>query len=323
MKNLEKQFKESIQLVSEVLGILPNQISRDLYVRTAVDYDIQPRLSCANLHKLGGFAHMRSKMFGESKVAPKVLVFDIETSPMVVYTWGLFDLRVAPSQILEDWSVLSYAAKWLDGEEVYYEDTSKNKNPRDDSTLLSGIWKLLDDADIVITHNGTKFDSKKLNARFIQNGFQPPSKYRHFDTYRVAKSKFGFTSNKLEYITDKLNTNSKKSQHGSYPGFALWSACLKGDKNAWKEMKEYNIMDVISLEETARKLMPWDNSINWSIYSGTEQCSCGSTKLTKNGYHYTNSSKFQKYRCNSCGAEFRDKKNALEKWEKDFVRPLV
>jgi len=49
------------------------------------------------------------------------------------------------------------------------------KNIEDDSGILREIWKMLDEADIVITQNGRKFDQKKLNARFILNGFKPPS----------------------------------------------------------------------------------------------------------------------------------------------------
>ncbi len=310
MKKIRKDFLTSMQEVSKITGVHPSQLSRDLYVRVSVDEDIQPRVSGANLHKAGGFAYLREDTFGSKGSPPKVLVFDIETSPLEVYSWGLFDLRVSTDQIIQDWSVLSYSAKWLGEDKIYYEDTSKKKDPRDDKDILEGVWKLLDEADIVIAHNGDKFDIKKLNARFFAHNMPQPSKYRSIDTLKIAKRKFGFTSNKLSYLTSRFNDSEhQKSAHAKYPGFSLWKACLEGKKDAWKEMQEYNVMDVVSLEELAKKLMPWDNSINWGLYLNEDTCSCGSTSLDPDGFYYTNASKFVKYKCQDCGAEFRSKKS--------------
>src|SRR5690606_2512370 len=106
---------------------------------------------------------------------------------------------------------------------VMYQDQRKAKDVRNDKELLRGIWNLLDEADIVITQNGKAFDVKKLNARFLLNGFQPPSSYRHIDTKILAKKTFALTSSKLEYMTSKLCTKYKKLSHKKYPGFSLWS----------------------------------------------------------------------------------------------------
>ena len=308
MRNLEKDFKSSLEAVAEILKIPPNRVSRDAYNRTAVDHDVPKRLSGAKLHEIGGFAHNRDKYYGAASSGPRVLIFDIETSPMLVYAWSLFDLKLSPSQIVEDWSILSYSAKWLDEDDVIYSDTSKMKDPRDDSELLSEIWELLNEADVLVTHNGVKFDAKKVNARLIEAGYTPPSKYRHFDTYQAARKVFKFTSNKLEYITRRLNDSDKrKLSHGKFPGFSLWKACLEGNKEAWKEMREYNIMDVVSLEQTAKLIMPWYNNINWGMYSNQDECSCGSLDIEADGVYYTNASRYVRFRCNSCGASFRGK----------------
>src|ERR1035437_5522839 len=150
---------------------------------------------------------------------PKVLVLDIETSPIISYTWGLWDQNVGLNQIVEDWSVLSFSAKWYTDakgntygphDKVMYFDQSKIKDVRDDKTLLLEVWKLLDDCDILLSQNGVKFDHKKLNARFVLNGMKPPSSYRHIDTLRIAKKYFALTSNKLEYMTDKICKKFKK-----------------------------------------------------------------------------------------------------------------
>lgn len=248
---------------------------------------------------------------------PRILIFDIETAPMLGYVWGLWDNNVALNQLHTDWYVLSWSAKWLGApeHEVMYEDQRGAGDIEDDYNLLEGIWKLLDEADIVITQNGKSFDQKKLNARFILQGFKPTSSYRHYDTKVIASKHFKFTSNKLEYMTDKLCTKYKKLKHAKFSGFELWKECLKGNLEAWEEMKEYNMYDVLSLEELFFKLAPWDNRFNLSVYYDdyNYHCVCGSQSATHSGYYYTNAGKYSKYKCNNCGAETRGKVNHLGK----------
>lgn len=245
---------------------------------------------------------------------PKVLIFDIETAPILGYVWGLWENNLALNQVKSDWHVLSWSAKWLGEKKVMYMDQRGAKNIEDDRVILQGIWGLLDMADIVITQNGKSFDVKKLNARFIMHGFPPPSSYRHIDTMRLAKKHFGFTSNKLEYLTGKLCTRYKKLKHSEFGGFELWSECLKGNQKAWKTMEKYNKYDVLSLEELYTKLAPWDSSINFNVYHdrNASVCNCGG-KLYSNGYSYSNRGKFQRRRCFDCGAEVKGSQNLFDK----------
>ena len=255
---------------------------------------------------------------------PKILIFDIETKPMLAYVWGLWENNVALNQIHTDWSVLSWSAKWLEdpASKIMYSDQRNAKNIDDDRKILKEIWKLLDEADIVIAQNGKAFDHKKLNARFVMNGLQPPSTYKIIDTMLIAKKHFAFTSNKLEYMSEKLCTKYKKLKSKEFPGFEMWLQCLAGNKKAWKEMERYNKYDVLALEELYYKLIPWDSSINFSIYSDSEEiiCSCGSTEFTKNGYSYTNLGKFNRYKCKKCGAETRSRDNIFTKEKKKSLR---
>jgi uncharacterized protein YprB with RNaseH-like and TPR domain len=254
---------------------------------------------------------------------PRVLLFDIETAPILGYVWGLFDQNVGLNQIHKDWHVLSWCAKWLGDSKIHYMDQSAAKIIEDDKKILRGIWKLLDEADIVVTQNGKSFDVKKLNARFIIHGFQPPSSFKHIDTLRLAKKHFGFTSNKLEYMTNKLNKNYKKLAHKKFAGFELWKECLAGNKAAWAEMKKYNMYDVLSLEELYKTLIPWDSVVNFNVYTEGElnMCKCGSTSFQKRGFYFTDVAKFQKHRCNNCGAETRSKINELTKTKVASLRP--
>lgn len=254
----------------------------------------------------------------------KVLVLDIETSPLEVYVWNIWENNVNLTQIIKDWSVLSWAAKWLNpnDDKVMYESTANQRDVRKDKDLLKNIWKLLDKADVIITQNGIRFDKKKLNARFKINGFKPPSSYKHIDTKALASKHFGFTSNSLEYLSSKLCKKYKKLKHKKFPGLELWKECLKGNKEAWKEMELYNKHDVLTLEELYTTIIPWDNSINFNLYDDAlvNTCKCGSNKWSKYGYKYTSMGKFQRYVCVKCGSEVRDRKNLLTKEKKESIK---
>lgn len=253
---------------------------------------------------------------------PKILFYDVETAPILAYVWDIWEQNVGLNQIKRDWCILSWAAKWLDSDKIMYMDQRHVKNIEDDKELLRGIWKLLDEADIVVTQNGKAFDEKKLNARFILNGMNPPSPYLHVDTKKIAKKKFAFTSNKLEYMSEKLNKKYKKLKHEKFSGFELWKECLSGNIKAWKEMEKYNKYDVLALEELYLKMRAWDDSINLAVFNpnGNPQCECGSTHVNVHGYKVTKTGRYQRYQCQSCGAIYRDRRNLLTREQKDRLK---
>jgi uncharacterized protein YprB with RNaseH-like and TPR domain len=246
---------------------------------------------------------------------PKVLFLDIETAPILGWVWSLWEQNVGLNQIKQDWFVLSWAAKWQGESEVHYLDQRKSKRIEDDKRILKALWKLLDQADIIVTQNGKAFDEKKINARFILNGLKPPSSYKHIDTKRIAKKKFAFTSNRLEYMSDKLCVKFKKLKHAKFQGFELWRECLAGNIEAWNEMELYNKHDVLALEELYEKLAPWDASVSFNVYHDREDvtCQCGHPAFARYGYAFTNKGKFQRFKCKRCGAEYRATENLFSK----------
>nr|WP_243899437.1 ribonuclease H-like domain-containing protein [Burkholderia pseudomallei] len=205
---------------------------------------------------------------------------DIETSPILGYVWSLWKQNVSLNQIHSEWCILSFCAKWLDDPRVIYHDTSAQRNKEDDRRIVRKLWKLLDQADIVVAQNGVKFDVRKINARFILLGMQPPSPFRVVDTMLEARKHFGFTSNKLEWLTAKLCKTHKKQKHAQFPGFELWREYLAGNPAAAAEMQAYNTDDVLSLEELYLVLRPWitghpnvgnyDSAENFGVSPGTQ-----------------------------------------------------
>ncbi len=234
----------------------------------------------------------------------KVLVLDIETAPLLVYVWNLKDQYVGLNQLAQDSHIMAWSAKWL-GEpasKIQYYD-QRNLKPGNDLPILKPLWKLLDEADIVITQNGKAFDVKKINARFMLHGLEAPSMYKHLDTYLVARRVASFTSHSLEYLSDRFCIKYKKLSHGEFPGLSLWVECLKGNKKAWDAMKEYNIHDVLATEELYKKLEGW---VPKTMPNPAH--SCPRRYAVKWDKRRNNDGVYQVYKCNKCSHKFKGEK---------------
>ena len=234
----------------------------------------------------------------------KVLVLDIETRPSLVYVWRFFKENVSPKQVIEHAQIISYAAKWLDSPEIFYQDNRKE----DDKDIILSLVSLLDEAEIVVAHNGDRFDLPQIRGRALVHGIKPPSPVKIVDTCKIARREFGFASNSLEYLSTVLDCKIKKGGHKKFPGFELWLECLRNNEDAWEELKEYNIDDVKTLEEVYLKMLPWITThpnVTLMETAGDEEeicCpKCDSNLIHYRGYAYTNSGVYSKYQCQSCG----------------------
>lgn len=250
--------------------------------------------------------------------SPRIVVLDLETSPIESWTWGIWEVNVGLDMVKTDWSILAFCAKELGKKAYEYLDTSGRgaAKIRDDSSLLKRLWHVLDEADIIIGQNVRRFDIKKVNSRLIQAGYCPYSPVRVIDTLEVAKRQFGFTSNKLAW-TSKYLTDEPKSEHRAFPGFSLWKECLADNAKAWAEMKKYNIRDVTATEKLYLKMRPWiANHPNLGVYSGNNghhKCpSCGSENVQRRGKATTQAFQYWRYQCTDCGSWSKGKERIKE-----------
>lgn len=245
---------------------------------------------------------------------PKVLFIDIENSPILADVWGLWKNNVGLNQIRQNGYIMSYAAKFLGTETIYHSDLSGYKTEKD---LLKEMADLIGQADIVVAQNGDKHDLPWIRTRMVKNRMKPLAPVKQVDTLKIAKRMFMFHSNKLEFLADFLGVG-RKLKHEKFPGHELWTECMKGNKAAWREMKKYNIHDVVLLEDVYLALRPWAlGNPNFAVYNGEEVCpKCGHKHLQKRGFAYTGVSKFQRYRCTSCGGWSRGRVNLLTKEER-------
>lgn len=230
---------------------------------------------------------------------PRVLFFDIETRPNLAYVWGKWEQNVL--SYTEEWSMLCFAYKWQ-GEKKTHCIAMPDFKDKTDKTICRKLWKLLNEADLVIAHNAVKFDIKKANARFLYHGFKPTDPYVVVDTLIEAKKRFKFNSNKLGDLGEHLNLGNKEETGG----FDLWLGCMSGKKSAWDKMKKYNKQDVVLLEQVYHKLRPWiERHPNLSMINRERNCpNCGGTHIWKKGVKALYRTVKQKYQCQECKAWF-------------------
>lgn len=240
---------------------------------------------------------------------PRILVFDIETTPMLSWHWRVFDENIWPNQIVQFSRVLCFAAKWLGRDGIVFESSKGKTGPTADRALCKSLWRLFDEAEIVVAHNGKAFDVDTMRARFAFYKMPPPSPFKIFDTLRLGRGMFRFPSNKLDGIARYLKIG-RKVEH---EGFDLWLKCMAGNTEAWRRMEQYNIGDVLLLEEVYLRMRAYSNThpnVALLHEEGDMRCvCCGAAalkELTKASY--TAASVFPSYRCRQCGKVMRGRK---------------
>lgn len=244
----------------------------------------------------------------------KILILDIETSPMKAWVWRRWKETVHLSQTIQEWFMLSWSGKWLGEKSFGFVLTPEEINNEDDSRILKELHSTLNEADIVIAHNGKKFDIPKINTRFILNNLPPTTPYRQIDTLEVAKKQFGFSSNSLDALATFFGFDNKDPHD-----FELWKSCLEGNREELQRLLNYNKKDVEILEKIYLKLRPWIKSHpNINVIEGKEVCPyCGASHYVSmdNKYYMTQHYKYPVFRCLNCGGIFRIKTKASTKKE--------
>jgi DNA polymerase elongation subunit (family B) len=247
---------------------------------------------------------------------PKILVFDIETAFLTSALWGLRTNYVDPSMLLEskNYWMLSWSAKWLFSPEILNDVcTGEEAMAENDRRISASLWKLMDEADIVISHNGKNFDHKRANARWLIHGFNPPSPYKIIDTLAICRKMFSFPSYKLDYLAEVLGIGNKMP-NGKID---RWKKCMLGDEESLSAMSEYNDHDVKILEDLYLILRPWiPNHPNLGLFieSDNRVCAtCGGEHLNYYGDYITNVSRFESFQCVNCGAISRQRQSVIPK----------
>lgn len=178
----------------------------------------------------------------------RVAVLDIETSGLnagfgvvlcaVVKLYGPDERRVFRADEYEPW---------------------KQGRRADDGPLLRDILSCMEDADILIAHNGLKFDLPFLRTRAVVHGLPPVNFQKIIDPVQLARQHFRFPSNSLNSISHVIGTQAEKTPLRP----ETWQrATMNGDKDAMNEIVAHCIADVDVLEEICWKLRGYVRTID-------------------------------------------------------------
>jgi DNA polymerase elongation subunit (family B) len=230
-------------------------------------------------------------------MSARIGLLDIETAPNVGYVWGKYDQTVI--EFVQNWYLLCWTWKWLDDDAVEFQGIEGQTEEQ----IIKSLWEKFNQADVIVAHNGDAFDIKRSNARFVTYGLRPPSPYKTVDTLKLARKYFKFESNKLGDLGQYLELGGKVPNFG----FNTWKGCMSGDAESWRIMREYNIRDVLLLEQIYRKLRPWaDNHPDLSLFGDRGSCpNCGGNHIQKRGFSIAITRKYQRLHCQDCGSWFK------------------
>jgi hypothetical protein len=241
-----------------------------------------------------------------AKNRPRVLFLDIETFPNIAYVWGKYQQNVI--RYKQETCLATYAAKWLGESEVFAKAlcdyTGYRAGSYSDIKLVKDLWALVNEADIIVAHNGDAFDIKVCQARFIFHGLRPPKPFKTIDTKKAAKRVARFNSNKLDDLSSLLE-NEKKIK----TDFDLWQGCIEGDRASWALMVKYNKKDILLLEKLYLRLRPWiSNHPNFTVVNRGWCAKCGSKDIEYRGFAITQSRRYRRFQCRECGGWGRNVK---------------
>lgn len=235
---------------------------------------------------------------------PKILLYDIETAHNLVAAFKLYEDYAPPENIQQERYVISVAWKWLGESKTYAVSVLDcpelfEKDPHNDLYVLKTFHEVLSEADVIVGHNSDKFDIRFLEGRMLIQGLSPLPPIQKMDTMKIAKKRFLFNSNKLDYLGKVLGVGRKIK---TTPG--LWLRVLNGDKEAVAKMVTYNKGDVDLLERVFKKLIPYIRDFNFPAKG--ERCPrCGSKHTQSRGVSRTISRSYQRFQCQKCGGWFR------------------
>tara|TARA_R100001530_G_scaffold132575_1_gene105112 strand:- start:808 stop:1581 length:774 start_codon:yes stop_codon:yes gene_type:complete len=200
----------------------------------------------------------------------KRLFFDIETSPNIALTWRTgYKISLSHDNILKERAIICICYKWEGEEKAHALTWSKSQ---DDKSMLQKFAKVISKADEVVGHNGDRFDIKWLYTRCLYHKIKINPEIKTIDTLKVARSKFYFNSNKLDYIAQFLGHGGKMDTGG----FALWkSIVLDKCKKSLDKMVEYCKTDVVILEKVFKDIEYYSKpKTHYGVLNGGQKYSC-------------------------------------------------
>jgi DNA polymerase elongation subunit (family B) len=261
-----------------------------------------------------------------------ILVYDIEISPMLGWHYSMWKTNIL--KLEKDQVLMSVAWRWINTDDpaeckTLADFKGYKDNLENDEELVKVLWDLLDKADVVIGHNSKNFDTKHANKYFLKYGLLEPTPFKEIDTLQQARKIGKFAQNKLDSLSHFFGETGKTDVKHS----DIWYECfVKHDMDAWEQMKEYNIQDVLITEKLHYSLQPYykNTGVNFALlHEDPLSCpNCGKrSSFDHKGFYKSSVGRYLRYRCGDCSHWVAARYQNWSKKEKDGsytdIRPIL
>jgi hypothetical protein len=236
---------------------------------------------------------------------PKILFYDIETSPLRAWVWRLGKQVVRHIQLDDDYNkygIICITYCWNDGKPAKAIDWGYKE--QDSSKVVERFDKIIKQADITIGKNSDRFDVKHINTIRMMNNLSPMPEWVKYtdDLEKQMRKYFYLPSYGLDYFSDLLGFGGKIKME-----FQDWIDIVEKTpgqgRQKLKKMVNYGKKDV----EDTRALWNYvskhfDHKFNMATYNQDMVCKhCGSSHIHKNGIRQSGQSMYQLFFCTEHG----------------------
>lgn len=266
-----------------------------------------------------------------------ILIYDIETAPMEVYTHYIGNkVSIPPSYIIKESFIICIAYKWMGRGKPQYLVINPS-DPNSEKEMLETFFKLVHEADAVYGQNSNKFDNRWLRSQAMLLEVETPwPNLEEIDLLNQTKRTFRLPSYRLDYLAKRLGHGGKdKMEFGDWaainklvvverfnhfsPKFLeevckglynmTYAAVIQEGEKALTKMVKYNCKDVLITEKVIDRVFKYlklslkeFKLFHTGIKKHTGACpQCHYKSLVKNGTRTTRLGTVQKYVCKQCG----------------------
>lgn len=244
----------------------------------------------------------------------RILYFDMETAPNL----GWFYKSKKPQymnyhQVIQHEFVTSI--QWqLEGEKtvktfsIVDDEKFYRKNPTNDIKVIQKAAEILENADILVVHNGKRFDWPEFKKKIIFHRLDPVRKPYIIDTLAEAKTAANL-SNSLRNLADYYKV-SEKAYNEADPAKLIYGDLDERIAHIKKQTK-YGKKDIPPLREFYLLIRPYmDRHPHMGAKKRGLSCPmCGGHNYTNRGRNYLSTiSSFKEWHyCRDCRKQFPGK----------------
>lgn len=243
------------------------------------------------------------------KDKPRILFYDVETTPIRAYVWRTGKQFIDHSSIVngDRTKIICICYKWSD-ERTVHALTWDMKNQSCDG-IVEQFSKIIAKADVAIAHNGDQFDVKQINTQRLLSGKPPIAWPTTEDSLKQLRQIFYLPSYRLGYVSKLLLKKGKSKMV-----FQDWVDIVEHkSEKALNKMVKYCKMDVKLLADAYEIVRPFLKAkVNRALITKGDCKSCGSANVHRKGTVTLASGKYARFQCQDCGHIYRSSTSLKE-----------